>query len=210
MCSLLHKREHYWTLHPFLKKGNIHRSCLKLQTGLTNVWSFTLIVFNLGSFQGIMWHHWMMNFFLNSSRKCSHGTKIGKLKQTIVRVLKHQGNCSLMTKGNCQSYAKYIIFENKIRSSKPCVNIVFLLTCCMSVWEEWSQPFPLTLTLPCRGLMGCLGTHREMLPRESKVGTRLSTATWEMALFPRRLRLRQPSMVSFPHNSLLQSSLQMH
>ena len=112
------------------KKRNINRSRLKLQTGLTNIWSFILVALNLSSSQSIIWYHWMMNFFLNYSRKWSYGMKIGKGKENIIHVLNPPGwgtapkGQEETLKGNC----RYIILANRIKFNKPSVTIIFLLS----------------------------------------------------------------------------------
>lgn len=113
-----------------------------------------------------------------------------------------------MTEETLQVNSQNIIFENRIKSNKPSANIIFLtylLQVCMRrmITTISSGSWPFTAG-DLRAVWECTDKYAQ----ESKVRTQLIIAVQEMALFLRGLWLREPSIVSFPHNPFLQSSLE--
>lgn len=124
----------------------------------------------------------MMNFFLSYTGKCSPSMKMKTKHCSCFEASGH-----LLPNDSRNPQIPNITFENRIKSNKPSVDVIFLISylfqVCMrrTIATISSGPRPFT-----PGIYRLSGNAQITLHLESKVGAWLTTAVGQTALFPRR------------------------
>lgn len=84
------------------------------------------VALDLSSFKGITWSHWTLNFSTAAGNVHTAWTMETKTKPHSCS--KASGNCPQTTEETLQVNSKHVIFENRVKSNKPSVNIIFLIS----------------------------------------------------------------------------------